>query len=481
MDVITQSIRQGGLSMFDFIRGRFSHQFSSFRRRWCQQQALPLTEVLSADRMSAVVEEEGVRFREGVFTPSVTVWTFLGQVFNPDHSCREAVARLIAFLVGQGRRPCAAGTGAYCAARQRLPERLLARLVRETGDQLHAAVSADSLRIAGRAVYVVDGTTVSMPDTPANQQTYPQSRAQRPGVGFPLARLVALFSLASGAVLDMAVGPYRGKGTGEPSLLRQLLGRLQPNTVLLGDCYFCSYWILALLLHRDVYGVFCLHQRRPVDFRQGRRLGPDDRLVVWKRPPRPDWMTTAEYDDLLDELVIREVRVRVRQAGFRTRELVVATTLVDPDEAPAEQIARLYRARWHAELHLRSLKVVLGMDVLRCKTPEMVRKELWMHLLVYNLVRELMAQTAAHENVEPHEISFKGTLQTLNRFQELLPMMPAPRWPELYDTLLHAVGVHRVAHRPNRYEPRAVKRRPKPHDLLTVPRDVARKRLLRAA
>lgn len=467
--------------MFDFIRGRFSHQFSSFRQRWCQQQALPLTEVLSVERLHAVVEQEGVRFRNRVFTPAVTVWTFLGQVFNPDHSCREAVARLIAFLVGQGRRPCAASTGAYCAARQRLPERLLARLVRETGDQLHAAVAADCLRIADRAVYVVDGTTVSMPDTLANQRAYPQSRVQQPGVGFPLARLVALFSLASGAVLDMAVGPYRGKGTGEPALLRELLDRLQPNTVLLGDCCFCSYWLLAQLLERDAYGIFCLHQRRPVDFRQGRRLGADDRLVVWKRPPRPDWMTAAEYDDLLDEIVVREVRAQVRQPGFRTREIVVATTLLDAEEATAENLARLYRARWQAELHLRSLKVVLGMDVLRCQTPEMVRKELWMHLLVYNLVRELMAQAAAHANVEPHTISFKGTLQTLNRFQELLPLTPTTRWPELYAALLHAIRIHRVGQRPDRYEPRAIKRRPKPHDLLTVPRNVARKRLLRAA
>jgi hypothetical protein len=467
--------------MFDFIRGRFSHQFSSFRRQWCRQQTLPFTDVLSPDRVEALLEEEGIEFRQGVFTPAVTLWTFLGQVFNPDHSCREAVARLIAFLVGQGRRPCAAGTGAYCVARQRLPERCLARLVRNTGDQLHAAVSAESLRIADREVYVVDGTTVSMPDTPANQKAYPQARTQRPGVGFPIARLVTLFSLASGAVLDMAVGPYRGKGTGERSLLRPLLERLQPNTVLLGDCGFCSYWMFAQLINRDMYGVFCLHQRRPVDFRQGKRLGSDDRLVVWKRPPQPDWMTTDEYDCLPDELVIREVRVRVRQRGFRTRELVIATTLVDPEEATSDAIGQLYRARWHAELHLRSLKSVLDMDVLRCKTPPMVRKELWTHLLVYNLVRELMAQAALREGVEPHEISFKGTLQTLNRFQDLLPMMASTRWTELYEELLNAIGVHRVADRPDRYEPRAIKRRPKPHDLLTLPRNVARKRLLRAA
>jgi hypothetical protein len=467
--------------MFDFIRGRFSHQFNSFRRQWCREQTLPFTDVLSPERVQSLLVEEGVEFRQNVFTPLVTLWTFLGQVFHPDHSCREAVARLIAFLVGQGERPCAAGTGAYCEARQRLPERLLARLVRDSGDQLHERVSAPSLRIAGCPVYVVDGTTVSMPDTPANQKAYPQSRSQRPGVGFPIARLVTLFSLASGAVLDMAVGPYRGKETGETALVRRLLGRLQPNSVLLGDCYFCSYWMLAMLLDRDVHGVFRLHQHRPVDFRSGRRLGRDDRLVVWRRPQRPSWMTEADYEELIDELVIREVRVRVQQRGFRVREVIVATTLLEPGEASAREIADLFRARWHAELHLRSLKVVLGMDVLRCKTPEMVRKEIWMHLLVYNLVRELMAQAAAQVACEPHQISFKGALQTLNCFQELLATLPKPRWPELLAELLQAVGTHRVADRPDRCEPRAVKRRPKPHDLLTVPREVARKRLLRAA
>jgi hypothetical protein len=230
-----------------------------------------------------------------------------------------------------------------------------------------------------------------------------------------------------------------------------------------------------------VQGVFRLHQLRPVDFRRGRRLGRDDRLVVWRRPARPEWMSAAEYEELLDELVVREVRVRVQQRGFRVRELIVATTLLDPQEATAGELARLFRARWQAELHLRSLKVVLGMDVLRCKSPEMVRKELWMHLLAYNLVRELMSQAAEHVGLEPHELSFKGALQTMNRFQELLTLTSANRWPTLFDELLRAVGRHRVANRPNRYEPRAIKRRPKPHDLLTVPRDVARRRLLRAA
>ena len=218
--------------------------------------------------------------------------------------------------------------------------------------------------------------------------------AQPAGVGFPIARLVALFSLASGAVMDMAVGPYRGKGTGEPSLFRQLLGRLQPESVVLGDRYFCSYWNMALLINRNVQSVFRLHQLRKADRRCGFRLGADDRLVTWQRPACPAWMTPQEYAEMPQELFVRLVWVRVRQRGFRVTELCLATTLLDPHEASAQELANLFRARWQAELHLRSLKSVLQMDVLRCKTPEMVRKELWMHLLVYNLIREVMAQAA---------------------------------------------------------------------------------------
>jgi hypothetical protein len=467
--------------MFDFTRGRFSHQFSSWRRQWCQQRALPFTDVLSAERVQSLLVEEGVRFRHSRFTPLVTLWTFLGQVLSPDHSCREAVARLIGFLVGQGERACAAGTGAYCEARQRLPERFLARLVRQSGDQLHAGVAPGSLQVAGRPVYVIDGTTVSMPATAANQKAYPQSRSQRPGVGFPIARLVTLFSLASGAVVDMAIGKYRGKGTGEPSLFRQLLARLQPESVVLGDRYFCSYWNMALLLNRGVHSLFRLHQLRRADRRCGLRLGKDDCLVLWERPSRPAWMTRQEYDGLPRELCVRLIWVRVRQRGFRVEELCMATTLTDPGEAPAEQLADLFRARWQAELHLRSLKSVLQMDVLRCKTPEMVRKELWMHLLVYNLVRETMAQAAVACGVDPYTVSFKGALQTLNRFQSLLDAGTRRELPELCRCMLKAVGSHHVGNRPDRYEPRAVKRRPKPHDLLTVPRHEARKRLWRCA
>jgi hypothetical protein len=460
--------------VFDFMRGSFSRQFNLAREQWFRSQALPFTDVLTPECLQAALAAEGVRFRQGSFTPLITLWVFLAQVLSPDHSCRDAVARLIAYLVTNGQPACSARTASYCRARTRLPEGLLARLVRSSGDQLHQRVANPSLSIANRPVYVVDGTTVSMPDTAANQKAYPQSRSQRPGVGFPIARLVALFSLSSGAVVDMAIGKYRGKGTGEQSLLRGLLGRLQSGSVLLGDRFFCTYWNLASLNQLRVQGVFRLHQLRPQGTRGARRIGKNEWIRFWTRPQRPKWMSRASYDALPESLVVRHVRVNVRQPGFRVRRLIVATTFVDPTEASAEAIADMFRARWHAELKLRSLKTTLQMDVLRCKTPAMVRKEVWLHMLAYNLVRETMAQAAARNGMDPHEISFKGALQAMNRFHDLIVGSRRERLPELLD----AIAAHPVANRPNRYEPRAVKRRPKPHPLLTVPRHEARKRLL---
>lgn len=466
--------------MLDFIPGRFAHQCSSFRQRFAQANRLPWTDVLSEQRLKASLAEQPVPYQQGVYTTLVTLWTFLEQVFSVDHSCRAAVARLMAWMITQGRRPCAAGTGAYCKARQRLSEAWLASLVHDTGRQLHDRCRAQPLRLGGRAVLVVDGTIVSMPDTAANQQAFPQSRAQRPGLGFPLARLVALLSLDSGAAIDLAMGTYHGKRMGEVSLLRGLLPSLPPGSVLLGDRNFCSFCLLALLLSQNVHGVFRLNGSRRCDFRRGQRLGKDDHIVVWSRPAkRPEWMTPEEYDALPTTLAVREVRVQVTQRGFRTREVIVATSLLDPLETPAAELADAYYTRWSMELDLRSLKITLQMDVLRGKSPDIVRKEIWAHLLVYNLIRETMAQAAAQHNRLPRDISFKGTLQTLNAFRNTLRTAATQDMHRIFSVLLDAIASHRVGDRPGRFEPHAIKRRPKPHDLLLVPRPEARKRLLR--
>jgi hypothetical protein len=454
-------------------RRRPRRQIETLRAQFAQADAATFADVLSEQRLQAALRDEGATWREQVFTPVLTLWAFLTQVLGGDGSCRAAVARVLAWLAAQGRPACSARTAAYCKARGRLPESLFVRLARETGRALQDGAPAEWLW-KGRRVKVADGTTVSMPDTPANQRDYPQNPTQQPGLGFPIARLVVVFSLACGAALDAALGPYQGKKTGENALLRTLADAFEPGDVLLADRYFAGYFDVALLHARGVDVVVRQHQLRQTDFRRGNRLGRDDHVVLWDKPRRPDWMDEETYDALPGWLIMREVRVRVRQKGFRTQTLVVATTL-RLLAITAADLAELYRARWHAELDLRALKITLGMDVLRCKSPAMVRKELWAHLLVYNLIRTVMAQAARAHDRPPRDLSFTGAVQTLTAFAGLLAGAAAAERDGLYGRLLAAVASHPVGDRPDRVEPRARKRRPKDYPNLNGPRDQARK------
>jgi hypothetical protein len=337
--------------------------------------------------------------------------------------------------------------------------------------------------LGGRPVKVVDGTTASMPDTPANQHDYPQPASQKPGLGFPMVRLVAILSLNCAAVLAVALGPYAGKQSGELALFRSLWDAaaataLQAGDVLLGDRYYASYWTIASLLRRGVDCLFRQHQRRKSDFRTGRRLGKHDHLIVLRRPSAPpDWMDARTFEQMPETLTLREVRIVVAQRGFRVRTLVLLTTLLDVQLYSKQELAEAFRCRWHVELDLRSIKQTMNMSVLRCKTPAMVRKEIWMHLLAYNLVRTVMAQAAERAGIEPRQVSFAGAVQTINALSPLLMMAAADDAQALIDVLLKAIARHRVGDRPDRYEPRAVKRRAKPIALLTEPRALARKRL----
>jgi hypothetical protein len=304
---------------------------------------LPLAQV------QAALQAEAVVFRDRLFTPLVTVYAFLGQILDPDHSCRQAVARVLAWLVGCGRKACSAETGAYCKARQRLPENVLIRLTRDTGQQL-ATKHRRRWHWHGHVVKVLDGSSANAPDTCANQKAYPQ-HGQAAGLGFPLIRMVVLFSLAVGTVLDAAYGPYRGKQTAETALWRTLRHNLEPDDILLADRYHGSFWEVAAALQRGAHAVLRVHQRRKVDFRRGQRLGRDDHLATWnKYPTRPEWMDRDTYDRLPQSLTVREIRIRIPKGRCRTREIVVVTTLLDPGRYPKEEIAALYRRRWQAEM-----------------------------------------------------------------------------------------------------------------------------------
>jgi hypothetical protein len=409
-----------------------------------------------------------------IYSPAVTLWVFLAQCLSADHSCREAVAQLIAWRLARGLKRCSADTGAYCTARERIPEEACRQLMRQTGHAVDEQAPSE-WRWLSRRVLDVDGSTFTMPDTPENQAEYPQVPGQRRGCGFPIARIVVVFSLAVGTVLDAAIGKYQGKQTGENSLFRTLHGLLLEGDVVLADRYFSGWFDLALLRGRGVDSVIHKHQLRATDFRTGKRLGPGDHLVCWSKPARPDWMSKEQYAALPDHLTLREVRVVVRQKGFRTKELVIVTTLLDAKSYPAEEIAVLYRRRWQAELNLRSLKIVLQMDHLRCKTPHRVRNEFYMHLVAYNLIRQLMAVSAQQAGVEPWTISFKGTLQTIANLLPLLNTSIATA--DWCQALLAAVATHVVGNRPNRFEPRVRKRRQKKYLFMRHPRQHYKRRM----
>lgn len=450
---------------------------SAFRRAVAQARRhrdLYFAGLLSEDRILEAFGRARWVWKGWIYTPAVTVWVFLSQCLSADHSCREAVARLIGWRLTRGQRPCSADTGAYCTAREGLPEEACRRLMRATGRDVDEEAPRE-WRWLGHRVLDVDGSTLTMPDTPANQAEYPQISGQSRGCGFPIARLVVVFSLAVGTVLDAAIGKYEGKQTGENSLFRTLHDVLQENDVVLADRYFSGWFDMALLKQRHAHIVVRKHQMRATDFRTGQRLGRNDHLVCWSRPQRPAWMSKEQYDSLPESLTLREVRVHVQQKGFRTRELVVVTTLLDPEQYTADQIASLYRRRWQAELNLRSLKIVLQMDHLRCLTPHRVRNEFFMHLVGYNLIRRLMAVAAAKAGVEPWTVSFKGALQTANNLLPLLSTtVSTADWCE---SLLDAIATHVVGNRPDRFEPRVKKRRPKQYKLMQKPRDDYKKRM----
>jgi hypothetical protein len=458
----------------------FRRQARFLRRQFLQDGDLPFTTVLTEDVIADALATVG-GWLDRIFSPLVTLWVFLGQVLSADHSCRAAVARLNAHRVARGLKPCSPQTGAYCQARKRLPEAFFASVALRTGRALDAAVDEGWLW-KGRRVYVYDGSSVTMPDTPANQAAYPQPVAQKPGLGFPLARIGAVFSLACGAVVGLGTCRYAGKGQSDLGVLRTLLDLFRPGDVVLGDRLMCAWTEMVMLKQRGVDCVCRLTSHRTADFRRGRRLGAGDHVVEWPKPQKPRTIDREAYAALPASLTVRECRVRVGQPGFRTRVLVVATTLLEAKEYAKDDLAQLYLARWNAELDLKSLKQTLQMDVLRCKTPELVRKELWAHVLAYNLIRAIAAQAAARHGVEPRSISFKAVAQALEAFQPAMALRgerDAAVRRELCQWLLDAVGSHRVGDRPDRYEPRRRKRRPKPYDRLMVPRHEAKRAMLK--
>lgn len=440
----------------------------ALRQQFAQQRGGVLSHVLGEAEIAAVVSTHVNDYRERVYPPLDTLRLFIGQVLSADGACQDVVGRRLSERVAQGQSASTLNTGSYCDARARLPVAIPRTLSERIGERLETSAPR-AWRWQGRTVKVFDGTTVSMPDTPSNQEAFPQSREQKPGLGFPIARIGALIGLASGAVLGYRVAACKGKGTGEQSLLRDLLDHhITPGDILLADALLANWWIIERTLARGGDVVMAQHGSRITDFTRGEALGSHDHLVDWPHPPRPKLMSAEQYARYPERLQMRELEVGGR---------IVVTTLLDPKTAPAGALDSLYAMRWSIEVDFRTIKATLQMDVLRCKSQAMVEKEIAVYLLAYNLVRWTMAAAATLADILPRVLSFTGAKRLLDVFADHLRQVAGQRTSLMMGIMLANIAALKLPHRPGRIEPRAKKRRPKSLPLLTVPRQFAREEI----
>lgn len=419
--------------------------------------------VLTSDALLPTVEEQLPNHRERLYPPTETLSLFLAQVTSADHSCQHIVNQFAVGRVAGGLSACSTATGAYCRARARLPEAMIANLALHVGHLMDKQVT-HAWRWQGRRVCMVDGTTLTMPDTTENQKEFPQQGGQKPGLGFPICRLVGITCLSTGALLNAAVGRFQGKGGDERTLLRSVQDTFRAGDIVLGDALYAAYFFITAMQEKGVDIVMMQHgaRRRSTDFRCGKRLGHRDHVIEISKPKsRPDWMSKEDYDAAPNSLAIRE---------FKAKGHVMVTTLLCDKRATKTELVELYGKRWHIELDIRSIKDTMGMGILRGKTPGMVRKEIWMHLLAYNLIRWMMAQAAKLASINPRSISFKHCLQCWQASRFFISAFCDGKMQAMF----YLMAQQRVGHRSGRIEPRAVKRRPKAYPLLTKPRELAR-------
>jgi len=462
---------------------RGSGSFQKIADAFLAGEGLPFVEILSAERIESVFAKHDCSFgRHGIYTSAIMVWSFLSQVLRDgkEASCQAAVARVVSYCQQAEITAPTSDTGDYCRARAKLSEAALHELSCEVAGELEDQADSIWLWKGKFHAKLIDGFTLTMPDTPKNQDKYPQPKTQRAGCGQPIARAVAILSLATACVMDVAIGPYKGKETGESALLRAMLQSLREGDIAVMDRYYCSYMMIALLLGRGVQTCARKHHLRPAtDFRQGKRLGKNDHLLVWTRPMRPKWMDEATYAQIPEQLELREIRYTVVVPGRRTKKIDVITTLTDPQETSQEEIAELYGFRWNSELDIRSIKESLNLGHVRCKSPEMVRCELWTTLLGYNLIRATAAGAALLHEKQPRQISFTSTCQYLLASWMLTScgLIEKTKVEDYRRKLLEQIAECEVANRPGRLEPRVVKRRPKPYKLMQKPRNELRREL----
>lgn len=446
----------------------FCHQRQRLHHHRANADSHRFFNLLTSDQLLDTVDALAPPHRERLYPPTETLSMFLAQALSADRSCQRIVNQAAVQRVVSGLSASSTHTGGYCRARQRLPTDMVSTLTRDLGALLDSQVP-DHWRWRGHRVRIVDGTTVTLPDTPANQETFPQQGGQRPGLGFPICRLVGITCWSSGALLNAAVGRFNGKGSDEQTLLRSIQDTFEPGDIVLGDAFYATYFFLAAMLSNGVDVLMEQHgaRRRSTDFRRGQKVGERDHLIRFTKPERrPRWMDEAQYQSAPDEITVREMKV----AGK-----VLVTTMTCSDTYPKPALKALYQSRWHVELDIRHIKETLGMDILSCKTPEMAVKEVWVYLLAYNLLRLMMAQSALMADIRPRTISFKHCLQIWLAWSEQRVLGKQGQ----LDQLFLLMAQQRVGNRPGRTEPRAVKRRPKAFPLLTKPRGDAREHVRR--
>lgn len=422
--------------------------------------------LLTSDVMLDKVEELLPKHRERLYPPTECLSMFLAQAMGTDRSCQNIVNQTALQRLAGGLSTNSTHTGGYCRSRQRLPLNMISHLTRHLGEQINHQLP-DDWRWHGRQVRIIDGTTVTMPDTAANQAAFPQQRGQQPGLGFPICRIVGITCLASGALLNAAIGRFNGKGGDEQTLLRSIEDTFQAGDVVVGDAFFATYFFIAAMQARGI-DILMEQQgarKRSTDFRYGQKLGERDHLIVIDKPKTcPYWMSEAHYHTAPDSLIIRE---------FKAGGKIMVTTMTCPKKHPKEGLKSLYHCRWNIELDIRHIKDTMGMNVLSCKTPEMAIKEIWVYLLAYNVIRLMMAQSALLADIKPRQISFKHCLQLWLYYMQYSQGLDEKKLGLLFQMMAQ----QRVGNRPGRIEPRAVKRRPKAFSLLTRPRGEAREQV----
>lgn len=456
--------------------GNIRPAVSSIKQDLHNSLGLPFPELLEIRELDGLAKGGQVKFYDRLYTPLVTLLAFIGQVLDSDGSCRQAVSRIVAQLSLQPHGPQPSqNTAAYCKARLRLPLSFIWKVIDWVTGRVEAQVDADDLWLGRHKVRVVDGSSCQTPDTAAHREEFALPGNVKPGCGFPVLPFVGVFSLETGLFQALRFGK---KGGHERHLFRDLLKTFLPGEVALGDRGFCSFADLVLLKQRGVHAVFRILNRKP-DYRTGEPLGKQDHVVEWEKPKvSPRGLSPQAYATLPETLRVREVRVVVEQKGFRSRTLDIVTTLLDADVYTPAAIAGLYRRRWTIELNFRHIKTTLGMEMLRTKTPAMARKEVLVYMLAYNLIRSLIWGAKRIYRVDIQRISFKGTVQHLSSLAPYLAIADQTSYAALYGKLIGMVANETVPDRPNRIEPRVVKRRPKPFPLMTKPRHELKARLL---